>query len=77
MAELYCCKGYGVCFRIYFGKTTWLQTKQLNKKDDLEQASKLVKNYNIDKGYEDVVNYLPVVEETPKCNGLVTTVVME
>ena len=28
-----------------------------NKEADLEQAAKLIKNYNIDKGYGDIVSF--------------------
>jgi carboxymethylenebutenolidase len=74
MAELCAAKGYTVFVPDLFWRE--LPGCELNsdKKDDLEQASKLVKNYNIDKGYEDVVSCLQWLRETPQCNGLVTTI---
>ena len=74
MAELFAAKGYTVFVPDLFWRE--LPGCELNsdKKDDLEQASKLVKSYNIDKGYEDVVSCLQWLRETPQCNGLVTTI---
>ncbi len=74
MAELCAAKGHTVFVPDLFWRE--LPGCELNsdKKDDLEQASKLVKSYNIDKGYEDVVSCLQWLRETPQCNGLVTTI---
>ena len=44
------------------------------KKEDADQAINLIKNYDVDKGYEDLVSCLQWLTETPQCNGLVSTV---
>ena len=58
MAELCAAKGYTVFVPDLFWRELPGCELNSNKKDDLEQASKLVKSYNIDKGYEDVVSCL-------------------
>ena len=40
----------------------------------MNKLPNLIKNYNIDKGYEDIVSCLQWLRETPQCNGLVTTI---
>ena len=54
MAELCAAKGHGICTDLFWRELPGCELNS-DKKDDLEQASKLVKSYNIDKGYEDVV----------------------
>ena len=61
-------------FQIYFGEILPGCELNSNKESDLEQATKIIKNYNIDKGYEDIVSCLQWLRETPQCNGLVTTI---
>ena len=74
MAELCAAKGYTVFVPDLFWRDLPGCELNSNKETDLEQASKLVKTYNIDKGYEDVVSCLQWLRETPQCNGLVTTI---
>ena len=74
IAELYAAKGYTVFVPDLF----WRQLPgcELNssKKEDLNKSIKLIKNYNIDNGYEDIVSCLKWLRETPQCNGLIATV---
>ena len=74
MAELCATKGYTVFVPDLFWRD--LPGCELNSNKDLilEQATKIIKNYNIDKGYEDIVSCLQWLRETPQCNGLVTTI---
>ena len=74
MAELCAAKGYTVFVPDLFWRDMPGCELNSNKEADLEQASKLIKNYNIDKGYEDIVSCLQWLRETPQCNGLVTTI---
>ena len=74
MAELCAAKGYTVFVPDLFWRDLPGCELNSNKETDLEQASKLIKTYNIDKGYEDVVSCLQWLRETPQCNGLVTTI---
>jgi carboxymethylenebutenolidase len=41
---------------------------------DINKSMNLVKNFNIDKGFDDVTLCLKWLRETPQCNGLVTVV---
>ena len=74
VAELYSAKGYTVFVPDLF----WRQLPgcELNEKrpEDADKAMSLIKEYDIDKGYEDVVSCLQWLRETPQCNGLVTTI---
>ena len=74
VAELYSAKGYTVFVPDLF----WRQLPgcELNEKrpEDADKAESLIKEYDIDKGYEDVVSCLQWLRETPQCNGLVTTI---
>ena len=74
MAELCAAKGYTVFVPDLFWRELPGCELNSNKEVDLEQASNLVKSYNIDKGYEDIVSCLQWLRETPQCNGLVTTI---
>ena len=74
MAELCAAKGYTVFVPDLFWRDMPGCELNSDKEADLEQAAKLIKNYNIDKGYEDVVSCLQWLRETPQCNGLVTTI---
>ena len=74
IAELYAAKGYTVFVPDLFWRT--LAGCELNcKKDqDLDKAKELIKSFNMEKGYEDIVTCLQWLRETPQCNGLVTTI---
>ncbi len=74
IAELYAAKGYTVFVPDLFWRT--LAGCELNcKKDqDLDKAKELIKSFNMEKGYEDIVTCLQCLRETPQCNGLVTTI---
>ena len=74
MAELCAAKGYTVFVPDLFWRELPGCELNSNTKTDLDQASNLIKNYNIDKGYEDIVRCLQWLRETPQCNGLVTTI---
>ena len=74
IAELYAAKGYTVFVPDLFWRQLPGCELNSNKKEDLEQSIKLVKDYNIDSGYEDVVSCLQWLRETPQCNGLVAAV---
>ena len=73
-AELYAAKGYTVFVPDLFWRQLPGCELNSNKEEDLEQAVKLIKSYNIDKGYEDIVSCLQWLRETPQCNGLVATI---
>ena len=74
VAELYAAKGYTVFVPDLF----WRQLPgcELNEKrsEDADKAKSLIKEYDKDKGYEDLVSCLKWIRETPQCNGLITTI---
>ena len=73
-AELYAAKGYTVFVPDLFWRQAPGCELNENNKEDADQAINLIKNYDVDKGYEDIVSCLQWLRETPQCNGLVSTV---
>ena len=63
MAELCAAKGYTVLFQTYLERFTVVSL--IVKDVDLEKATKLIRNYNIDKGYEDIVSCLQWLKKLP------------
>ena len=64
VAELCAAKGYTVFVPDLFWRDMPCCELNSNKEADLQQATKLIKNYNIDKGYEDIVSCLQWLRET-------------